>query len=179
MEELAKPIALHPDPLIALILPAAVYPVEVVQAARFVKDASNIPRVDQQPWDEKVKEVAKFPEVIAMMDTNLAWTVKLGEAFLEQPMDLMNAIQALRAKAQAAGTLKTTPQQVVVVTNEVVERTYESQIVYVTNTVIQVQPASTQVIYVPTYNPQVVYVEHHDDDAAIAVVSFIKFHENS
>jgi len=172
LEELTKPIALYPDPLIALILPAAVYPLEVVQAARFVKDTNNIARLDQQPWDEKVREVAKFPEVIAMMDANLDWTVKLGQAFVEQPMDLMNAIQTLRAKAQAAGTLKTTPQQVVMVTNEVVERTYENQIVYVTNTVIQVQPVSPQVIYVPSYNPQVVYVEHYDNDAAIALVSF-------
>ncbi len=172
LEKLAMPIALHPDPLIAILLPASAYPVEVVQAARFVKDTNNLPLVDQQPWDEKVKALAKFPELIAKMDADLAWTVELGQAFLDQPMDLMNAIQALRAKAQAAGSLKSTPQQVVVVTNELVERTYENQIVYVTNTVIQVQPASTQGIYVPSYNPQVVYVEHHEDEAAVAVMSF-------
>ena len=93
------------------------------------------------------------------MDADLGWTAELGKAFVEQPMDLMNAIQALRAKAQAAGKLKSTPQQVVTTTNAVVERTYENQVVYVTNTVIQVQPASQQVIYVPSYNPSVVYVD--------------------
>src|ERR1035441_9034779 len=91
------------------------------------------------------------------MDADLAWTVALGQAFQEQDLDLMNAIQALRAKANAAGTLQTTPQQVVVVTNAVVERTVEQQIVYVTNTIVQIMPANPQVIYVPQYNPIVVY----------------------
>lgn len=172
LEKLAMPIALHPDPLIAIILPASVYPVEIVQAARFVKDPNNLPRVDQQPWDDKVKQVAKFPEVIAMMDQDLAWTVELGQAFLAQPMDLMNAIQELRAKAQKAGSLKSTAQQVVTVTNAVVERTYQNQVVYVTNTVIQVAPSSKETVYVPTYNPSVVYVDDDDDEAAVGLVSF-------
>src|SRR5882724_1657375 len=68
LEKLAMPIALHPDPLIAVILPASAYPLEIVQAARFVKDTNNIPKVDEQPWDDNVKEVAKFPEVVTMMD---------------------------------------------------------------------------------------------------------------
>ena len=171
LEKLAAPIALHPDPLIAIILPASVYPVEVVQAARFVKNTNNIAKLDQQPWDDKVKQVARFPQIIAQMDADLGWTAELGKAFVEQPMDLMNAIQALRAKAQAAGKLKSSPQQVVTTTNAVVERTYENQVVYVTNTVIQVQPASTEVVYVPSYNPSVVYVDD-DDDAAAAFISF-------
>lgn len=157
LEKLAAPIALHPDPLIAIILPAAVYPVEIVQAARFVKDTNNIPLVDQQPWDANVKAVAKFPELVAKMDADLAWTVELGRAFLEQPKELMDTIQALRAKAQKAGTLQTTPQQVVVVTNIVVEKTVEQQVVVVTNTVVQIEPANPQVIYVPSYPATVYY----------------------
>jgi hypothetical protein len=71
LEKLVEPIALHPDPLIAILLPASAYPLEIVQAARFVKDTNNIPKVDDQPWDDNVKEVAKFPELIAMMDKDL------------------------------------------------------------------------------------------------------------
>jgi hypothetical protein len=80
LEKLAQPIALHPDPLIAVLLPASVYPVEIVQAARFVKDTNNIPKVDAQPWDDNVKAVARFPALIAQMDANLDWTVNLGQA---------------------------------------------------------------------------------------------------
>jgi hypothetical protein len=156
LERLAMPIALYPDPLIAAILPAAVYPVEIVQAARFVKDTNNIPKVDEQPWDENVKAVAKFPELIAKMDTDLAWTVGLGNAFLEQPKELMDTIQALRAKAQKAGTLQTTPQQVVTVTNLVVLQTNVTQVVTVTNEIVQIQPANPEVVYVPSY-PYTVY----------------------
>src|SRR5687767_11325616 len=68
LQKLAEPIALHPDPLIAIMLPASAYPLEIVQAARFVKDTNNVPKVDDQPWDENVKAVAKFPELIAKMD---------------------------------------------------------------------------------------------------------------
>jgi len=150
------PIALYPDPLIAIILPAAVYPVEIVQAAQFVKDTNNIPKVDEQPWDENVKAVAKFPELIAKMDADLAWTVGLGNAFLEQPKELMDTIQALRAKAQKAGTLQTTPQQVVTVTNMVIVQTNVTQVVTVTNQIVQIQPANPEVIYVPSY-PYTVY----------------------
>src|SRR5213592_1585961 len=78
LEKLVMPIALHPDPLIAVILPASVYPLEIVQAARFVKDTNNIAKLDQQSWDENVKAVARFPALIAQMDADLAWTVELG-----------------------------------------------------------------------------------------------------
>jgi hypothetical protein len=79
-----------------------------VQAARFVKDTNNIPKVDEQPWDENVKAVAKFPELIAKMDADLTWTMNLGQAFVDQPKELMDAIQDLRSKAQKAGNLKPT-----------------------------------------------------------------------
>src|SRR5439155_5909251 len=109
LQKIVEPIALHPDPLIAMILPASAYPLEIVQAARFVKDTNNIPKVDDQPWDDNVKAVAKFPQLIAMMDADLPWTVKLGDAFLDQPKELMDTIQSLRGKAQKAGTLQSSP----------------------------------------------------------------------
>jgi uncharacterized membrane protein YgcG len=157
LENLVAPIALYPDPLLAVMLPASVYPLEIVQAARFLQDTNNLPQIDAQPWDDNVKAVAKYPTVIQKMNDDLQWTIQLGNAFADQPADLMNAIQTLRAKAQAAGTLKTTPEQIIVVTNAVVERTYQEQIVYVTNTVVEIQPANPQYIYVPVYNPVYVY----------------------
>jgi hypothetical protein len=157
LEKLAAPIALHPDPLIAILLPASVYPLEIVQAARFVKDTNNIPKVDDQPWDENVRAVAKFPELIQKMNDDLTWTMDLGQAFLDQPVELMDTIQRLRGKANSAGVLKTTPQQVIVVTNTVIERTVEQQVVLVTNTVVQIQPSNPQVIYVPSYPPSIYY----------------------
>jgi hypothetical protein len=93
LQKLVEPIALHPDPLIAMILPASAYPLEIVQAARFVKDTNNIPKVDDQPWDENVKGVAKFPQVISKMDADLPWTISLGQAFIDQPKELMDAIR--------------------------------------------------------------------------------------
>lgn len=170
LELLAQPIALHPDPLLAVILPASVYPLEIVQAARFVRDTNNLTRLAEQPWDDKVKAVAQYPEVIAMMNDDIDWTTKLGQAFLNQPLELMNAIQSLRGRAQTSGALKTTPQQVVTSANAVVERMYDGKVVYVTNTVIEVRPASTNVLYVPTYNPSTVYVD--DNDGAEAVIGF-------
>lgn len=157
LQKLAMPIALHPDPLIAIILPAAVYPLEIVQAARFVKDTNNLPKVDAQAWDANVKAVAKFPDLIAKMDSELTWTVELGEAFVEQPKELMDTIQELRGLAQKAGTLQTTQQQIVTVTNVVVLETNVTQVVTVTNQIVQVQPANPQVVYVPTYPPTVYY----------------------
>ncbi len=157
LEKLAAPIALHPDPLIAFILPAAVYPLEIVQAARFVKDTNNIPKVDEQPWDDNVKAVAKFPALIQMMNDDLTWTMDLGQAFLDQQKELMDTIQMLRGKANSAGVLKTTPQQVIVVTNTVIEKTVEQKVVYVTNTVVQIEPSNPQVVYIPTYPPTIYY----------------------
>jgi len=157
LEKLVAPIALYPDPLIATILPASVYPLEIVQAARFVANTNNLAKLDEQPWDTNVKAVARVPEVIKKMNDDLPWTMELGEAFLAQDKDVMDAMQSLRAKAQQVGTLKTSPQQVVVVTNVVVEKTVEQKVVVVTNTVVQIQPSNPQVVYVPTYNPAVVY----------------------
>jgi hypothetical protein len=155
LEKLAAPIALHPDPLISIILPASVYPLEIVQASRFVKDTNNIPKIDEQSWDDNVKAVAKFPSMIQKMNDELTWTTELGQAFVDQQKELMDTIQVLRGKAQNAGVLKTTPQQVIVVTNTVTQKTIETQVVYVTNTVVQIQPSNPEVVYVPTYPPTI------------------------
>jgi len=157
LEKLVASIALYPDPLLATMLPASVYPLEIVQAARFVSDTNNLAKLDAQPWDDSVKAVARVPDAIKKLNEDIAWTIELGDAFLAQDKDIMDAIQAMRGKAQKAGTLRTTPQQVIVVTNMVVEKTVEQQVVVVTNTVVQIQPSSSSVVYVPTYNPTTVY----------------------
>jgi len=157
LRKLVEPIALHPDPLIAIILPASAYPIEIVQAARFVKDTNNISKVDEKPWDENVKAVAKFPELVAKMDAELSWTVELGQTFVDQPKELMEAVQDLRSKAQKAGNLKTTSQQIVTVTNIVVVQTNVTEVVNVTKEIIEVVPANPSVIYVPSYPPSIYY----------------------
>jgi hypothetical protein len=172
LEKLAMPIALHPDPLIAVMLPASAYPLEIVQAARFVKDTNNIAKVDEQPWDENVKAVAKYPELIAKMDTDLAWTIEIGQAFIDQRKELMDTIQALRAKAQQAGNLKTTPQQIVTVTNIVVLQTNFTEVVNVTKEVIEIVPTSPSVVYVPSYPPTIYYPWYPYYPYAAPLVSF-------
>lgn len=151
LDRLLAPIALYPDPLLAQILMASTYPLEVVEAARWVK--AN-PRVSgaaletamaKQSWDPAVKALTSVPQVVQQMSDNLEWTQKLGDAFLAQQQDVMNTVQSLRAKADATGNLRTTEQQVV--RTEV----QGSQKIYV------VEPANPQVVYVPTYNPTVVY----------------------
>jgi len=122
LEKLVAPIALYPDPLLATVLPASVYPLEIVQAARFVADTNNLAKLDEQPWDDNVKAVARVPEAIKKLNDDLSWTMELGEAFLAQDKDVMDAIQTMRNKAQKAGTLQTSPQQIVTVTNMVVEK---------------------------------------------------------
>ena len=147
LEQILAPIALYPDDLIAQILMASTYPLEVVEAARWVKVNPNLKgdqlaaALEKQNWDPSVKSLVNFPSVLNMMNEKLDWTQKLGDAFLTQRKDVMNTVQKLRAKAQASGNLKTTKEQKVVVQEQV----------------IVIQPADPQVIYVPTYNPTVVY----------------------
>jgi hypothetical protein len=157
LEKLVAPIALYPDPLIATVLPASAYPLEIVQAARFVKDTNNIAKLDSQPWDANVKAVARIPQVISQMDENIAWTSDLGDAFINQPKALMDAIQTMRERAQASGALKTTPQQVVSTEQIIVTNFVQQQPIYVTNEVVQIEPAEPNVVYVPQYNPTVIY----------------------
>src|SRR6476646_9588241 len=90
LEKLVAPIALYPDPLIAIVLPASVYPLDIVQAARFVKNTNNISKLDQQPWDDSVKAVARIPELISKLDSEITWTSDLGQAFLNQEKEVMD-----------------------------------------------------------------------------------------
>jgi len=147
IEQLVAPIALYPDALLAQILMASTYPLEVVEAARWVRQNPGLSGVAleealrAQTWDPSVKSLCGFPTVLTRMDEDLAWTRDLGDAFLAQKTDLMDAVQRLRTKAIEAGTLKTTPEQVV---------SQDQGAVVVT-------PASPEVVYVPTYSPVVVY----------------------
>ena len=121
IEQMVAPIALYPDSLVAQILMAATYPLEVVAAARWskanpnVKDKALEDAMQQQRWDPSVKSLTAFPQVLAMMDDKLDWTQKLGDAFLAQQKELMDAVQRLRAKAQAAGNLQSNKEQTVTV----------------------------------------------------------------
>src|SRR5712671_3209754 len=157
LEKLVAPIALYPDPLVASILPASVYPLEIVQAARFVADTNNLAKIDEQPWDDNVKAVARVPDALKKLNDDLPWTIQLGEAFLAQDKDVLGAIQRLRLKSEKAGMLRTSEQMIVVVTNTVTETRIEQQVVIVTNTIVQIVPSNPQVIYVPQYNPVYVY----------------------
>jgi Protein of unknown function (DUF3300) len=147
LEQILAPVALYPDSLLTQVLMASTYPLEVVQADRWAKQNKDMKgdalakALEAQPWDPSVKSLVNFPQVLAMMSEKLDWTQKLGDAFLAQQKDVMGTIQNLRKKAEASGNLKTTKEQVVTVEKEV----------------IIIEPASPQVIYVPTYNPTVVY----------------------
>ena len=144
LEQLVGPIALYPDALIALILPASTAPADVVLAARYVRDFPNDrSQVEHRAWDESVKSLTNYPDVLQWMDQNLQWTKQLGEAFAAQPADTMEAVQRLRARARAAGTLVDTPQQQVIADPQV----------------IRIVPAQPDVIYVPRYEPEVVFVD--------------------
>jgi hypothetical protein len=151
LEQIAAPIALYPDAVLAQVLMAATYPLEVVMAARFVQANPGLKgealneALTAQNWDDSVKSLVTFPQILSMMNEKLAWTQKLGDAFLAQQGELMDAIQRLRARAQAAGTLTTTSQQVVTV-----EPTPGQPI-------IGIEPAAPGVVYVPSYDPLVVY----------------------
>jgi hypothetical protein len=147
LEQILAPIALHPDPLVSQILMAATYPLEVVQAERWAKQNASLKgdaltaALEKQDWDPSVKSLVNFPQVLTMMSEKLDWTQRLGDAFLADEKKVLDTIQSLRAKAQASGNLKTTKEQTVIVEEKI----------------IKIEPASPQVIYVPTYNPTVVY----------------------
>jgi len=137
LDQLLGPIALYPDPLIAQILPASTLPTQVVLADRYVSGGGDPNQIDGQPWDTSVQALARYPDVLKWMDDNLNWTTELGQAFLNQPQDVMDSIQRLRQGAYNLGNLQSTPQQ------EVVSDGGEIEIV----------PADPQVIYVPVYDP--------------------------
>ena len=147
MDQLVAPIALYPDALVAQILAAATYSTQVVEAWRFVQNNADLPpeqlarMVDTQLWDPSVKALTAFPSVLANLNRNFGWTTKLGNAYYNQPHDAMSAVQAMRQRAYDAGTLQPSLQQAVV---------YQPA-----NIVIQ--PVNPALIYVPMYNPWVVY----------------------
>jgi hypothetical protein len=147
LDQLLAPIALHPDSLLTQIFMASTYPIELVQAERWVKQNKSLKgdalkaALDKQPWDDSVKALASFPDVLNMMSEKLDWTQKLGDAFLAQQKDVMDTVQKLRQKAAETGNLKSTAEQEVKKEGDV----------------IIIQPTNPQVVYVPTYNPTVVY----------------------
>jgi hypothetical protein len=147
LQQLVAPIALYPDSLVAQILAASTFPEQVVEADRWVQAHPDVKgtdlgnAVDGQPWDPSVKALTAFPSVLGNMDKNLSWTSSLGDAYYNQQKEVMDAVQVMRRKAQDAGNLKNTSQQTVT------EKDSDIEIV----------PADPDVVYVPAYDPWLVY----------------------
>jgi uncharacterized membrane protein YgcG len=147
LDQLVAPIALYPDALVAQVLAAATYPTQIVEANRWLQDNSSLKgdalaqAVDHQPWDPSVKALTPFPGVLSMMDKNLSWTSALGDAYGNNQATVMDAVQEMRHKAQQAGNLKSTPQEAVTAQDDT----------------IAITPADPQVVYVPEYDPALVY----------------------
>src|SRR5579863_9544017 len=170
LDGLVAPIALYPDALVAQVLGAATFPYEIVDAVVWLKQNSSLTgeallkAVDQQSWDPAVKALTQFPTVLDNLAKNLAWTSSLGEASATQQQDVMEAIQRMRAKAYAAGNLKSSS---------------EIKVVQESPQTIIIQPANPQIVYVPAYNPTIIYgtpvvVPQYTsaDLAAAAIISF-------
>ena len=162
IDQLMMSIALYPDPLLAQILPAATYPLEVVTAARFVRAYPQATDADfaRQNWDPSVMALAHYPSVLQTMSDNLEWTQTLGAAFVNQQADVMASIQRLRVQAQASGALLNTQQQEVLAAEDG----------------IRIVPVNPLVLYVPVYDPQVIFVQRPwIGHPRVAVTSFISF----
>src|SRR5580658_6918423 len=170
LDGLVAPIALYPDALVAQVLGAATFPYEIVDAVVWLKQNSAVTgdalakAVDQQSWDPAVKALTQFPSVLDNLAKNLAWTSSLGEASATQQADVMAAVQRMRAKAYAAGNLKSSQ---------------EIKVVQESPQTIVIQPANPQIVYVPVYSPAVVYGApvvvpgySSSDVAAAAILSF-------
>ena len=163
--QLVAPIALFPDNLIAQVLAGATYPDQIESAATWLKQNTNLKAADlmqavnQEPWDVSVKGLTQFPDVLDQMASNLAWTSALGDAYFNIPQDVMNAVQIMRQRASQAGNLKSSPQQTV--STEAAPAPTQSAaaptIVQAPPQTIVIQPAQPEVVYVPSYNPTVVY----------------------
>jgi Protein of unknown function (DUF3300) len=149
LDQLVAPIALYPDALVAQILAASTYPTEVVEADRWLQQHPQVQgetlaqSVNGQSWQPSVKAVASFPSVLAMMDQNLSWTSALGEAYVREPQNVMDAVQAMRGRAQQAGNLQSTSQENVATDAGT----------------ITIEPTDPEVVYVPEYDPWLVYGE--------------------
>ncbi|MEM5461947.1 DUF3300 domain-containing protein [Paraburkholderia phytofirmans] len=164
IEALVAPIALYPDSLLSQILMASTYPLEIVHAARWVKTHKElkgeaaVKAVQDQPWDVSVKSLVAFPQVLEPMNDKLDWTQRLGDAFLANEKDVLDAVQRLRVRAQKAGHLTSNAQQKVVVEAPAPsgggQRPQGGQ---TPQTIVRIEPSNPQAVYVPSYNPTVVY----------------------
>jgi len=147
LDDLVAPIALYPDPLVGEVLAASTYPVEIPEAEQWVEDHKKwkpsklMDEAKKQKWDPSVQGLVAFPQVLQQLTEDLGWTTALGNAFLAQQADVMQAVQRMRAQAQEKGKLQTTPQQTVTTENQNGK------------TVINIMPANPDVLYVPVYNP--------------------------
>ncbi len=156
LDQLLAPVALYPDGLLGQILMASTYPLEIVQADRWLQNPANASlrgtqlaqALQQISWDESVKSLVAFPQVLSMLDGNLDWTEQLGDAFLAQQPEVMDSVQRLRSRAQAAGTLAPSPQQTVTASDQSIE----------------IAPADPGTVYVPVYAPEVAYGDWPDPD---------------
>jgi hypothetical protein len=151
LEQIVAPVALYPDPLLSQVLMASTYPLEVVEADRWLRDPANqalkgdalTEALKQRNWDPSVMALVPFPRLLALMAERLEWTQQLGNVFLAQQADVMNAVQALRHDALAAGNLKATPQC--------------HCVIQTSNNVISILPSGADVVCIPVYNPKVAY----------------------
>jgi hypothetical protein len=149
LDQLLAPVALYPDPLIGQVLMASTYPLEIVEASRWIQNPTNAAlqgdqlamALEQQSWDPSVQALVSFPQVLGMMNSNLQWTEQLGDAFLAQQAGVMDSVQRLRQQAEVAGNLASTSQQVV--SNQ--------------GDAIIIEPENPDIVYVPVYNPGVIY----------------------
>jgi len=151
LDSLVAPIALYPDPLLAQVLAASTYPLEIILLQRWLEQNKNLKdqalanAVAKQSWDPSVEALAAVPEVVKFLGDNIQWTTDLGNAFLAQQSELMDAVQRMRVKAQHKGTLQTTSQQSV--ETKVIEN----------KSVVVIEPANPEVLYVPSYDPAAAY----------------------
>lgn len=172
IDQWVAPVALFPDSLLSQVLMAATYPASVVQAVQWSHDNPTlqgdaaIAAVANQPWDASVKSLVAFPQLMALMGENSQWVQSLGDAFLAQPQAVMDSVQKLRALAQQTGALKTTPQQTVTAVAKPSPPATPATPAHAapsdspapaTTTIIKIEPADPQVVYIPSYNPATVY----------------------
>jgi Protein of unknown function (DUF3300) len=156
LDNLLAPIALYPDPLLAQILPASTYPTEIADAEAWLNSGGDISGIDEQEWDESVKAIAHYQTILEMMAENMDWTASLGDAFINQPEDVMGSIQRLRQQAINTDNL--------VGTNE--------QSVTTDGGYIEIIPAQPEYMYIPQYDPLIVYRQRR----APGMPSFVTFH---
>jgi Protein of unknown function (DUF3300) len=151
LDSLVAPIALYPDPLLAQVFAASTYPLEIMQLQQWLskhkdlKDKALVDAVEKQNWDPSVEALAPMPDVVKRLSDDIRWTTDLGNAFLAQQSDVMDAVQRMRMKAKDTGNLKSSEQQ-----------TVETKVID-NKSVVVIQPANPEVVYVPSYNPTVVY----------------------